>query len=96
MDGDCCGWYPEVCVACEQENSSFHILFQCVHFSRLRNDIFLSVGISTFCFDTLASAERPVQDAIVLFGRKRYLEIRNANPADLSPVDDEEDEFDVL
>jgi hypothetical protein len=54
------------------------------------------VGISTFCFDTLASAERPVQDAIVLFGRKRYLEIRNANPADLSPVDDEEDEFDVL
>jgi hypothetical protein len=94
MDGGCCEWYPEVCSTCDQENSSFHILFQCVLFSRLRNDIFSSVGISSFCFDTLSSLERPVQKAILLFGRKVYLEIRNANPADLSPVHDEEDEAD--
>ncbi len=92
IDRGCCSWYPEVCRLCDQENSSFHVLFQCVKFASLRHEMFSPVNVECFCFDTLVSSERPVQKAIVMFGRHLFDEIRNANPAGLSPVPSESED----
>jgi hypothetical protein len=81
LDGAVCDWYPSTCDECDQENSSFHVLFQCTKFASLRFSIFDPVGISTFEFGVLCSELRPVQLAVVSFGRKLFEAIRDGNPA---------------
>ncbi len=81
LDGAVCDSYPSTCDECDQENSSFLVLFQCTKFASLRSFIFEPVGISNFDFDVLCSESRPVQLAVVSFGRKLFAVIRDGNPA---------------
>ncbi len=81
IDGLACDWYPETCETCDQENSSFHVLFQCRKFAVLRNSIFERVEVNVFDFSVICSESRPVQLAVIEFGRKLFQAIRDGNPA---------------
>ncbi len=81
MDRAVCEWYPDVCTQCDRENSSFHLLFECVKFAPLRSSIFEPVGIRAFDFDVLCSESRPVQLAVISFGKSLFYAIRDGNPA---------------
>lgn len=81
MDGAVCEDYPAVCVECDQENSSFHVLFQCPKFEHLRQQSFLPVGISVFDFSCLSSQSQPVHRAITTYGKRLYEYIRASVPS---------------
>jgi hypothetical protein len=86
MDKDFCSGYPDVCTRCDQENSSFHVLFQCKQFESLRNDVFRPVGILAFDVSCLLSESRPVHRALVLFGRKLFYTISEMATVTSSPM----------
>jgi hypothetical protein len=78
IDGAVCKDYPAVCLECDLENSSFHVLFQCSKLCTLRRQIFSQVGVSVFDFSCLSSQSQPVHRAIVTFGRRLYEDIRDS------------------
>ncbi len=82
IDGACCKGYPDTCTACDQENSSFHVMFQCPKFQDLRVEHFSVVEISLFDMSVLASASKDVHHAIVLFGRELFKSIRDRCPGE--------------
>jgi hypothetical protein len=74
LDSSRCVGYPEICETCDQENSSIHVLFECVDFALLREDFEIEAGMS-FSFDVLELEESEVCRAAVRFGKKLYLAI---------------------
>ncbi len=86
MDRGLCSQYPDNCESCDQENSSFHLLFQCKKFGNLRSEIFMPVGIREFNFSCFLSESRLVHRALVLFGRRLYYAVRDSIPAAPSPT----------
>jgi hypothetical protein len=74
IDGLRCASYPDVCEACDQENSSFHVLFLCPHFDYIRAK-FRRVTRRAFALDVFSSDDRDVQSAICIVGREMYARI---------------------
>ncbi len=67
IDGGQCQKYPKICSICDSENSSFHVLFQCLNFCMLRGEFVARTG-HDFNFNVLAESDRIVCDAIVSLG----------------------------
>ncbi len=61
----------DVCEACDQENSCFHLLFLCPVFTSIRAK-FKHVTRRAFAFDVFPSNDCNVQSAICIVGRKMY------------------------
>jgi hypothetical protein len=66
-----CKAYPDVCVSCDQENTSFHVLFFCPVFDDVRAK-FMRVTGRTFCFASLSSSDREAMTAMCEVGRGIY------------------------
>jgi hypothetical protein len=74
-DGAVCSSYPRICEECDQENSSFHVLFECFLFDGIRSEFFETTG-QVFGFETLESGERDVCFAMTRLARDIFSAIR--------------------
>jgi hypothetical protein len=68
--------YPEVCVDCDQENSSTHVLFFCSKFQSIRSSFQQETG-ATFNMEVLSSVDRRVQHCIARVGRDLFLAVQS-------------------
>jgi exonuclease III len=66
-----CQNYPRICETCDQENSSDHVLFDCVLFSLIRDDFELIIG-EPFSFELLESSDDEVCTEVVRFGKSLF------------------------
>ncbi len=74
IDNLACLNFPDVCVSCDQQNSSAHVLFFCPRFSVLRSTVQRETGCS-FSMDILSTSSRREQIVIARFGRDLFVEI---------------------
>jgi hypothetical protein len=74
IDGLKCQDYPSVCEECDQDNTSFHVLFRCPVFQACRRRFFDQTG-QEFCFEVFSAVEVEVQMAICDIGREIFFEI---------------------
>jgi hypothetical protein len=77
IDGGVCGSFPEYCSRCDQENSAFHVLFQCILFSSLRQDFARRTAGLSFCYPVLANDSRSVCREIARTGRLIFENVRS-------------------
>jgi hypothetical protein len=74
LDSCRCIQYPAICETCDQENSSVHVLFECVLFSLLRDELESTLG-TPFCFEVLESQDREVCRSVISFGKNLFFAI---------------------
>ncbi len=77
IDGLSCLNYPEICVDCDQENSSAHVLFFCSHFCSIRSAFLRDTGV-IFTIDVLSTADRRVQLRIARLGNDLFFAIQRS------------------
>jgi hypothetical protein len=74
LDSSRCIQYPAICETCDQENSSVHVLFDCVLFSLLRDELDTILG-KPFSFEVLESKDEEVCRSVISFGKNLFFAI---------------------
>ena len=79
LDKSMCRLCPRLCVTCGEDNTGWHILFNCVFFEDIRAGFQNICGIP-FDFDSLLCSSKPVPKQAALAGRLIYNRVKFLHP----------------